>query len=220
MGTPANIIIEFENDSFLLPKGNDQILLFCGSDGYPFRFNGVIFLMVKAYENLKYTRRYSNNSNMLSPDNFASELIRISYYEKLGFGRIIPATRLMFEQYDKDGYFVDKACEYICNFKSDDDCAYDMTLTLRGYNNETTKSMNEWKDVSNIAYQIAHVQDEKAIIINDNVPCNKCLVRPTCVNDESDILYVNDICDDLKEYKKNEIEKLRKKLPEWAIPFI
>ena len=83
MGTPANIIIEFENESFLLPKGKDQILLFCGSDGYPFEFGGVMYLMGKAYEKLINTERYSKKYNMLSPEDFASELIRISFYKKL-----------------------------------------------------------------------------------------------------------------------------------------
>ena len=63
MGTPANIIIEYQNDFFLLPKGKDQILLFCGSDGYPFDFSGVMYLMVKAYEKLTNAERYSKKYN-------------------------------------------------------------------------------------------------------------------------------------------------------------
>ena len=220
MGTPANIIVEFENKSFLLPKGKDQILLFRDLDGYPFEFHGVMYSMVKAYENLKNTKLYPEKLNILSPDNFASELVRLSLHKKLGFCGIMPASRLMYEQYDKDGFFVDKAYEYICNFKSDDCCGYDMTLTLKDYNHETTKGMNEWKKVCNIAYEIAHAQNENAILMNENVPCKICIVGPICVNTESDILFVNGICDDLKEYKKNEIERLRKKLPEWATPLV
>jgi hypothetical protein len=220
MGTPANIIIEYQNDHFLLPKGKDQILLFCGSDGYPFELSGVMYLMVKAYEKLINAEKYSKYSNMLSPEDFASELIRISFYKRLDSYRIMPATRLMFEQYDKDGYFVDKAYEYICNFKSDSHGNYDMTLTLKDYNNEATKSMNEWKYVSNIAYQIAHAQNEKTVLMNDKIPCEICLVKTQCVNDESNILFVKDICDRLIEYKKNENIRLRGKLPKWSIPFV
>ena len=118
MGTPANIIVEYNNDSFFLPKKKDQILLFCGSDGYPFELSGIMYMVVKAYENLKNTEKYSYKSNLLGPDNFSSELIRLSFFERLGFCRIIPATRLMFEQYDKNGYFVDRAYKYICSFES------------------------------------------------------------------------------------------------------
>jgi hypothetical protein len=220
MGTPANIIIEFENESFLLPKGKDQILLFCGSDGYPFNLEGVMHLMVKAYEKLINTNKYSKYYNMLSPEDFASELIRISFYKRLDSYRIMPATRLMFEQYDKNGYFVDKAFEYICSFKFDDSNNCEVTLTLKDGENEITKSMNEWKGVCNIDYSIAIAQHEKAVLMNDNVPCKICLIQAMCVNNENDMSFVNDICDDLKEYKKNENIRLRGKLPKWATPFV
>ena len=215
MGTPANIIIEFKNESFLIPGGKDQILLFCGCDGYPFKLGGTMYLMVKAYENLKNKERYSKNSNMLSPDNFASELIRVSFLGKYGFCNIMPATRLMFEQYDKEGYFADKAFEYICNFNN-----YEMTLTLKDYDKEVTKSMTEWKDICDIAFQIAIVEHEKYVSMKDNIPCKKCLVQATCVNNESDISFANNICDALKKYKKNENIRLRGKLPKWATPFV
>ena len=176
--------------------------------------------MVKAYENLKNNERNLKYSNLLSPENFASELIRISFDKKFGYCNMMPATRLMFEQYDKEGYFADKAFEYICNFTFDDSHISEMTLTLKDYDNEATKSMTEWKDICDIAFQIAIVEHEKYVLMKDNIPCKKCLVQVTCVNKGSDISFVNNICDDLKEYKKNENIRLIGKLPKWATPFV
>ena len=222
MGTPANIIIQYENNFFLLPKGKDEILLFCGSDGYPFEFDGIIYYLVKAYQNLKSKEKYSKDTNMLSPEDFASELIRISFYKSRDICRIYPATLLMYQQYDKQCYFVDCAYKYICAFRKDkEDENYDMTLTVNTSDTEINKTMEEWNSVCGIASQLVSHRHEKVINIDEETPCFKCLVRSACINkDDDNVTFARNPCDELRLYKKEKIKELRDKLPEWSIQLV
>jgi len=221
LGTPANIVIEYKNESFLLPNGKDQILLFCSSDGYPFKLEGVIYLILRAYENLTQTKQHQWIRGNLSPDNLACELIIISLYEKSGEYRIMPASQMMYDQYKKEGYFSDCAYKYVCSFKFDEGSNnYEMKLTLNDGLKKATKSMDEWKNICDKAYQIAINENDKLILMNNSVPCRECLVRPTCLDIKSDLAYVKETCYALIDYKKNEIERLKGILPDWAMPFV
>jgi hypothetical protein len=220
MATPANIIIEFLNDSFLLPKKGDQILLFCGSDGYPFDLDGVVYLLVKAYENLKNADSPHGKHDILSPDNYASELIKLSIYTKFHNYRILPGTKLMYEQYGKEGYFVDCAYEYICNFTMSDIYSWHMSLTVKSAKCNITKLIPEWKDVCDLSLPIAYAQRKELIIMDNSLPCKECLVYGTCINKESEPIHAKKPCDDLYQYKEQEEKKLKAKLPSWSIPLV
>ncbi len=221
MGTRANIRIEFLTESFLLPKKEkDQILLFCGSDGYPFGTAGIISLMIEAYENLKNPEKTAQILGGLTPDSFASELIRVSIYEEYGCFRIVPASRLMYQQYDEKGYFVDCAYKYTCNFWIENGSSYEMDLTVVDSNIRVSKGMNEWKSVLETVFLIAVAQAKHWIFMNETIPCHDCVVRPTCIYPRKNELFANKPCEPLKEYKINEISALREKLPDWSVPLV
>ena len=206
--------------------------MFSGSDGYPFKMGGIVYYLVKVYQSLKSKKRYSKYSNMLSPEDFSSELIRTSYYLHSDTPRVFPATWLMYQQYNEQGFFVDCAYTYICDFKKNSDNSnINMTLTVKTHDTETNKTMEEWNGVCEIAYSIAVAEDPKAIVMDDHIPCRQCLVRTTCILKKYDnelyemgpcgnLLYAKEPCDKLEEYKKIQKRALRKKLPEWSLSII
>ena len=224
----STIIIESLSDGVLLYEEKpvkDQLLLITGIDD-PFGIEGVVYLIMKAYENLKYRIRKKYSGILFNPENFATELIRLSYFEEVGYCSIGPASRLCFIQYDKidfnyDYYYdYDFNYHYLCNFEIDNNSDSDMTLTVSDGIHVVSNTMDEWKKVCEVAPFMVIAQDEKRVIMNDIIPCKSiCLLPSRCVvSDESGRTYANRPCHLLENYKKDEIKELRKKLPDWSIP--
>ena len=203
MGTPANIIIEQENDSFLLPKGIDKQLLFCSQDGYPFEFKGIVYKLIEAYYNLIKPPDYQLFNN-LSMDTFASELIKISYLPKHKYYNINPASSLCYNQYNKEGYFIDSAYKYIVKITVNSNTnKSDATLTIKYIDNKIIKTFEEWNKVSKIVFKLVHSRHKHFLVEEKNTPCNDCVVRPMCIKKlDSEFIFAENPCDKLINYKK------------------
>ena len=98
----------------------------------PFEFNGVIYWIIEAYKNLKKPGKFQP----LSPEKFASELIRLSFHEQIGYCLIAPATKHMHKQYDDGEFWPNIPCEYLCRFRWEDEEKWDMELTVAGFGDE------------------------------------------------------------------------------------
>ena len=212
----AKIRIEYLIDSELVPNGNDQILLLSEMDSGPFGFTGVIYWIIGAYENLKN----SGKPDAFFPEKFASELIKLSFVKEFGYCVISPATKHMYKQYDKGKLWTNVPCEYICQFQWDGEARYKMEFRVAGFGDEISKSMDELKEVADIALSIAYADSIPEIVMNDTVPCKDCIVRARCVQPYMDRLMATQPCERLSEYKVKEMNMLRKKLPEWSIPLV
>ena len=212
----AKIRIEYLIDSELVPNGNDQILLLSKMDSGPFGFTGVIYWIVEACENLKNSRK----PDAFFPEKFASELIKLSFVKAFGYCVISPASKHMYKQYDNGKLWTNVPCEYICQFQWDGEERYKMELRVTGFGDEISKSLDEWKEVADIALSIAYADSMSDIVMNETIPCTDCLVSPRCVQSYRDRLIATQPCERLGEYKEKEMKALRERLPEWSLPLI